>query len=174
MMIYNWVADRWSDAEISTQLIFPSLSQGYTLDGLDTVSASLDALPASLDSRAWTGGANQLGVFNSANRLGSLTGSNLAATLETAENQIFPGNRALLTEVTPVVNGGTLSMNVLYRDRLNDAYTTSGSSAQNAQGFCPFLVNARNFRFRVSVAAGGSWTHAMGVDRIVASDMGPN
>ncbi len=174
MMIYNWAADRWSDAEISTQLIFPSLSQGYTLEGLDAVSSSLDALPASLDSRAWTGGANQLGAFNSANRLGSFTGANLAATLETAENQLFPGNRALLTEVSPSVNGGTLSMQVLYRDRLNDAYTTSGVSAQNAQGFCPFVINARNFRFRVSVAAGGTWTHALGVDRVVASDQGPN
>lgn len=174
MMIYDYSSQRWSTATIATQLIFPSLSQGYTLEGLDAVSSSLDALPASLDSRAWTGGAIQLGVFDSANRLGTLTGANLAATVETAENQIFPGNRALLTEVMPIVDGGTLSMNVLYRDRLNDAYTTSGSSAQNAQGFCPFMINARNFRFRVSVAAGGTWTHALGVDRIVASDMGPN
>lgn len=174
MMIYDYSSQRWSTATIATQLIFPSLSQGYTLEGLDAVSSSLDALPASLDSRAWTGGAIQLGVFDSANRLGTLTGANLAATVETAENQIFPGNRALLTEVMPIVDGGTLSMNVLYRDRLNDAYTTSGSSAQNAQGFCPFLISARNFRFRVTVAAGGTWTHALGVDRVVATDQGPN
>lgn len=174
MIVYDWSSQRWSTATIATQLIFPSLSQGYTLEQLDAVSSSLDALSASLDSRSWTGGAIQLGVFDANNKLGTLSGSNLAATLETAENQIFPGNRALLTEVMPIVDGGTLSMNVLYRDRLNDSYTTSGTSSQNAQGFCPFLISARNFRYRVNIAAGGTWTHALGVDRIVAADQGPN
>ncbi len=171
-LIYNWVDQRWTDAEFNCELIFRSLSQGYTLDGLDDVNTSIDDLTPTLDSRAWTGGKLQFGAFDADHKMATFEGSNLEATLETAEFEPFPGQRTLVTEVRPVVDGGTPTMALGTRARINDSVSYSATVTQNANGFCPFRVNSRYFRGRMTVPAASTWNHAQGVEAVKASPMG--
>lgn len=62
---------RWSQGEVNTELVLRTLSQGFTLDQLDSFG-NLDALAYSLDSRAWTGGEFKLGAFDTSHRLNFL------------------------------------------------------------------------------------------------------
>lgn len=172
IIAFNWVDQRWSTAEVSAELLFPSLSQGYTLEQLDAITTDLDALPLSLDSPAWMGGVVQLGAFDTSNKFASFSGANLAATLETAEVQLVDGERALLTSAMPMVDGGTLSMAMGTRNRINDSVTYGSSVSQDTVGRCSFLSNARYHRARVSIAAGGTWSNAQGVDGLQFTGQG--
>src|SRR5690606_31706726 len=102
LVIYNWVADRWTTGEESCELLFSSKSLGYTLDDLDDISTSLDDLPASLDSPIWTGGAAIVGGFNTSHELGSLNGSAKTAILDTSEADLSTGGMATVLGVRPL------------------------------------------------------------------------
>lgn len=165
ILIYNWVDNKWSDAAVDHELLFSALTQGYTIDSLDTYSTDIDSLPYSLDSLAWTGGLFRLAGFNTAHRLGTFTGSNLAATFETGEPSLG-GGRLFRTEyVRPWVDGGTVTAAVAGRKRLVDAVSSYGTAESMEDDGTIKLVDENRFqKFRVSVAAGGTWTHATGID----------
>jgi hypothetical protein len=165
LLIYNWTAGRWSEAEIEAEVIYRSLSgASETLDSLDSVSASLDALGFSLDSRVWTGGLMLLSAFDPQHRLCLFTGESLAATVETGETQLFPGRRALVTSVRPIVDGAEPIVQVGTRNRIIDPVIWGAESAINAQGECPLRSAARYHRARLSLPPGGGWEHLQGVD----------
>lgn len=163
LILYHWPTGRWSRAEIETEFLFRGISTGYSLDGLDSVSASLDALPASLDDPLWKGGALNLAAFTSAHRLGFFTGNPLAATIETGEIQMFEGKRAFLRSVRPYVDGaGAPSVQIGTRDLPGDQVVWSAQTAVNAFGSAEIRSSARFHRVRVNVANG--FTHATGID----------
>jgi hypothetical protein len=165
LLIYNWTADRWSEAEVEAELVYRSLSgASVTLDSLDSVSSSLDALGFSLDSRVWTGGLVLLSAFDSGHRLNLFTGASLAATVETGETQLFPGRRALVNSVRPVVDGALPTIRLGTRNRTIDPVSWSIEAAINAQGECPARSAARYHRARLSLPAGGSWEHLQGIE----------
>jgi len=156
---------RWSIIEQAVEWLAEiSYTLGYTLDGLDAVSASLDALPFSLDSYVWQGGVALLGAFDTSHRFGYFNGSAMAATLATGEVQPNPDGRSLLDAVRPLVQnvGSSVSVTPIYRNRLIDAVTTGTASTINAVGECPFNIDARYFRFMVDIT--GGFQHAQGVE----------
>lgn len=166
LMIYNWTADRWSEAEIEAELVYRSLSgAAATLDSLDAVSANLDALGFSLDSRVWTGGLILLSAFDTSHRLCLFTGPNLPATVETGELQLFPERRALVSSVRPVVEGTAApGISVGTRNRLIDPVTWSSAVLINGQGACPARAAGRYHRARIALPDGGAWDHVQGVE----------
>jgi hypothetical protein len=174
LLIYNWALDRWSRAEVEVEAVYIGISQaGYTLDTLDSVSGSVDALAFSLDSPVWTGvGRLFLAGFNTAHCLGYFNGPAMAATVETGEAQLVPGRRAFLRSLRPAVDGGTVTVEIGARDRGQEALTWSGAQAVGADGRCPVRSSARYHRARINVAAGGAWTHIQGVADLEAAPAG--
>lgn len=166
LLIYNWAIDRWSRAEANVNHFLTSLSPGYTLEGLDAVSASVDALPYSLDSPFWKGGKLQLGAFGTTHFLQTFSGSNLAAILETTEGEPTPGTRTRIRFTRPLVDTSSATVQVGHRARLADSVTWEPASSVNARGRSATRVYDRYMRARVNIEAGASWTHAQGVDFI--------
>src|SRR5262249_36710365 len=41
LLIYNWALQRWSHADVTAELVFRSLSEGYTLESLDATGYNL-------------------------------------------------------------------------------------------------------------------------------------
>jgi hypothetical protein len=165
LLIYNWTSGRWSEAEVDVELIYRSLSgASETLDSLDDVSASLDALGFSLDSRVWTGGLILLSAFDPLHRLALFTGASLPATVETGEAQLFPGRRALVTSVRPIVDGSTPTVRLGVRNRTVDPVQWGADAASNAFGECPVRSSGRYHRARLALPAGGGWEHLQGLE----------
>ena len=171
ILLLHWPTGRWAIVEKQVQSMFPSAqSFGYTLDSLDGVSGSVDALPFSLDSVAWAGGSTIFAGFDTSHRFGFFTGSNLAATLDTREAQLYNGARGFVTSVRPMVDGGSLTARCGVRDRYNDSVSFTPVVAQNTIGECPQRANARYHRARVGVGAAGTWNKAVGVDFSATQD----
>jgi hypothetical protein len=169
LIIFNWETGQWSSADTACELIYRALSTGYTLEGLDALGYTLDTLPFSLDSRVWTGGRLILSGFDASHKLGYFNGSTLAATIETGE---FPQSQELMyvDGIRPMVDGGTVTAAVGYRSTPSASISYTSATSAGDDGVCPQRIAARYTRAKVSIAAGGSWTHAMGVEPRLTPD----
>jgi hypothetical protein len=164
---YHWVYGKWSEIEIDTMWIAKAETQGYTLDGLDSVGTDIDdsgVFSESFDSEVWKGGALRFSAFDTSHKLGYFNGANLAATIDTSEAQLLGGQRAMLTATRPLVDGGTPTVRIGSRNRTTDPHTFSTSVTINAIGECPVRTNARYLRARMEMPAGETWTHAQGIE----------
>ena len=167
LLIYNYSLGRWARGELDTDLVAPIFSAGYTMDQLDTISSSLDALGTSLDSPLFKGG--QFAFAGSADsKIGTFTGASLTGVIETGEQALPDGQRIMINAVTPLVTGSpTTTVQVLTRNRQQDNETTSAAASVNADGWAPVRANGRFHRVRLNVS--GVWTNAQGVDVQVQS-----
>lgn len=176
ILVYNYSPNskmRWSRiTDVDVQSLFPSLSEGYTLEQLDSINSSVDALTFSLDSRAWMGNARQISGFNSDNKQINYDGAAMDATIETTEAQIFENFRAQVTLVRPLVDGSsaTVSVQLGERNLLSDSVSYQTEVSTNATGNCPVRSNARYHRARVKIS--GGFNHAQGIDIINATKAG--
>ena len=171
ILMYHWPSGWWGKAHVTTEFIQTGFTTGLTLEQLDNISGSIDALPFSLDSKAWEGGIVQATGFNSSHQSGTFSGSNLAATIDTGVRQLHPGKSSLVSGAIPVVDGGTPTVAVAGAKRMNDTFTFETAVAQTTDGNVPLRNKNRYHKFRLVMAAGGSWTHASGVQPI-ASETG--
>lgn len=162
VLIYNWVYKKWAFAEVETEGFVRYAAVGYTLEGLDAVSASIDALPSSLDSRVWTGGAQALAGFSSAHKVGTFSGTALAATVDTGEYQLTPGRTSYVNFIRPLVDGAAATVAVGARDTQVAAESFSTAIAQNANGLCASRSHAKYHRFRTTTS--GAFNFIQGVE----------
>lgn len=175
LLVYNFspnATKRWSWVELDMEFVFRAASVGgYTLDTLDSYSANLDALPFSLDSRAWTANAAVLAAFDSSHRLSLFTGNALDAVLETGEAEVTPGRRTRINKIRPLVDGASsVTVQMGTRDTASDSVSWGTSASLNGTGDACVRSNARYHRARVNIA--GGFDHAQGVDIIEAVEAG--
>ena len=166
IMFFNWAIGRWSIATISVEYLYSASSnESYNIDNIDTLYGNLDAIPISLDSGLLTGsGKASLGAFGTDHTLGFFNGANMAAVMETTEGNINAGGRALVTEVWPLIDGGSPSVQIGTRELPQDSVTWGSTVAQIANGMVPMLSNASYHRARIITAAGANWAHCSGID----------
>ena len=165
LLMYNWKDDKWSDADVDTQVIVRAETQAFSLDDLDSISTDIDsgAFDPSFDSAKWQGGVYRFAAFDSDNKLSYFIGDNLAATFETADKQLIPGVSNRVVGLRPYVDGGTVTCEIGGKDRVTDSVTYDSAVTEDAEGRCPVNRSNRYHRARVKIAAGGSWTHAQAV-----------
>lgn len=161
VLMYNWDTKKWCPGTFDHELIYRAQSIGVTLDGLDSLYSTLDSIPFSLDSKVWMGGKLQLAAFDTSHKQAFFTGTALDATFETKEFQANQNGRAEITEVIPLVDGGTHTVQMGTRE--TQATTVSyGSAVSENSGVCPVRSNSRYHRVRVNNT--GTFTDAVGVD----------
>lgn len=173
VLVFDWVNQKWSLAEVELNCLFRALSEGNTLDSLDSISGSIDALGASLDSAVYTGRNVSLAAFDGAHALGFFTAEPLPATIDTGEMQLGSGDgaRAVVTSVRPIVDGATsVSVQPLTRDLPTQPIVAGNIAAVDAVGACRLRSNARYHRFRVRLS--GPFTSAQGIEVSQAAPAG--
>lgn len=175
VLAYRWDLQRWSVVDLELTFLARLLTIGYTLDELYTVkgysfdgppASTAPALPAPLGSRIWTGGQVMLGLFDTHNRFNTLTGATLAASVESGEQQPFPGKRAFLTSARPWVDGldVTPAVAIGRRERMTDDVQWTPAAAMNGYGICPQRVSGRYVRTRLIIPAGARWSNLVGLE----------
>lgn len=173
---YNWTTGEGSHIMPGDfEMVFSGATQtaGYTLEGLDAISLTLEGLPFSLDSQFYSGVARQLlSGFGTDHKMGFFDGSPLAYTVDTTEAEIIKSRKSFLRSGRPLVDGGTPSITLGTRDRLIDAVTWGTPTPIDSLGYCAFRRKARYYRGRITGAAGDSWTHIQGIDDITARSLG--
>lgn len=175
ILCYNYApnaVNRWSFCEgVDLEFIYSALSEGYTLDSLDSLSISLDALTISLDSRVYMGSAQLFGGFDSNHKQFNFTGTALTALIQTPEVQINPGKRSNIFRARPLIDGsGTVTLELGTRNNLTEDVTWTPVLSLDQIGEFQMRSNARYHRARVSVS--GGFNHAQGIELLEYSSGG--
>ena len=175
VIIYHYAPNaqkRWSYSDnFSLEWIGNLFSEGYTLDTLDTVSASLDALSFSLDSRVWTGNDILLAGFNTDHKQVNFTGSAITATIETQEVQPFMPSKTNVKRLRPIVDGsGTTTLAVGTRNLLSDSTTWGSALSTDTFGYCTTRAHGRYIRGRATIS--GGFNDAIGMELVEFSKAG--
>ena len=163
LLIYNYVTQKWSVAEVKASQIFKQFVVANTVELMDIISENLDDINISLDTNFWTTGQLYLGAIDENFKAAIFSGKNLEAELETKETELFPGLRANVTAIRPIVDA-TSNVVIKTRDKLADAVTTSSSSTINTSGIAPVRQSGRYFRANVKIPAESIWNNAQGID----------
>lgn len=160
LLIYNFKTGRWTDAETSMNYISDASTGNVTMEDLDTISGSLDALDQSLDSAAYIGGQHFLGgTFGTS--IYSLTGLPSAGYVETGDIDV--GANSVVTLARPQIDGGSASVAIASRSRLDGAITYSDDVAASDENRVSLRSSGRYHRLRVT-PSGTGWTNAVAVD----------
>lgn len=170
LLMYNYILDQWTYAEVDTECLFPAWQPGFTLEELDQFG-SLDALPfASLDDPALRPGSLSLMAFNGSHKLCAFNGPELPAVLETGE---FGGQRMMLHGLRPLVDSAEALALPLYRTRQMDAERKAGQETrQNREGICHQHISASYFAALVNIPGNVNWSHAVGVEALYEEEGG--
>lgn len=161
LLIYNYALNRWSIANVDADLVAPFFTSGYTLEALDNISTSVDALPASLDSALFKGGQFLFGGALG-KKIYAFTGDPIDATVETAESSLVKGKHTIVTRVYPYHEGGDVTIEIGTRNLHSQAVSFSSAVAPNTNGFSPFREQGRYHRVRFNIS--GLWDLAQGID----------
>ena len=170
ILIYNYATQKWSLAEANASQIFSQFVGAYTVELMDIISTNLEDINIALDTDFWSGGQLYLGAIDSNYKAAIFSGNQLEAEIETSELEIFPGNRANITGIRPVVDAEA-TVTIKTRERLADDEVESSSSTMTNSGLNPVRKSGRYVRANVKIASGTEWNHAQGVD-FVASRAG--
>lgn len=175
IMIYSWAYDRWalvegSDGNLQIDVVFNAATPGYTLDGLDAVSSSLDALAYSLDSRAWTGGTLQFAEFSNGN-LFYFNAIPMDTFVQSQEHNLMAEqagaplrNKATVIEVWPITDGlsADVQVSIQYRNVTTEDESDTGNIPVTSAGFAQARNTARFHRF--GMATTGDFEKLQGFD----------
>ena len=160
---YDYALERGFIISMTGEYLLGMSQPGLTLESLDSLSSSVDALAATLDSFA-VSTQPLIAQFNSTHKLGFFSGSNLEATLETAE-QGTDGRRIFVNGFRPVTDSATAYGSASYRERTGDATTQLPEIAMNSRtGRCDMRRSTRYSRLKVRIPASTQWTYAAGVE----------
>jgi hypothetical protein len=166
VLIYDWAIDEATFADITIEAIATWLSQGYTLDTMNSFG-SLDELPYSLDAPFWKGGTPLLALFNASHQLNYLQGSPMAAEFITADGQ--GETRALITGTRPHFDTTDITVSVSMRERDADSWLFPAEETMEDTGIVPAWTSGNIARARIRTAAGANWTYGKGISTITKS-----
>lgn len=169
LLLFNWELNQWAPVDLSATPVAwaageMATTQGYTLDELDPFG-DLEHLAFSFDDPVWAGGVPNLAWFDSSGVQNFINGPSMAATVETGEQQLFPGRRARITNTRPIADSVVpVSINIGAREKTRDAIVYTAAVPENILGDCPQRSTGRYTRFRMIVPAAAGFKHLQGID----------
>lgn len=173
LIIHSTVDGRTTRAENTVELIFPSVTDGLTLEQLDAIYGDLDSIPVSLDSTLFQGGANAVMAFGADHKLGTFSGAASVARFETGEYDLNPFGYMLIEGVRPRVTGTPtlITVSIGSRDTQDNATRSFGTATTRTTrtGICDFRDNVKFGTLRLEVTGGFDKALALDLDG-VASD----
>lgn len=167
LIVYDWGVGEFTQLDMNAGVLFPlsSGTVGYTLEGLDAVSAILGDLPYSLDSKVWQGGAPVMGAIDADRKLGFFSGDNAEATITTQEIGVTDGTVSRITEILPVIDSNAALVSIGGRFRRGDNLVFQAEAAQSANtGIVRKRSRARYHVIKVRIPAGTAWSQAQGIN----------
>lgn len=168
VIIFSTVDGRATNCDDTMELIFSSVTDGYTLDELDAIYGDLDSIPGSLDSPVFQGGANTLMGFGSDHSIGTYTASASVARFESAEYDYNSMGRMFVRGVRPRVTGNPTGLTVAISTRENQDNESRSFGAATSRttrtGICDFRREIKYGSMRMEVTGGFEKALAMDFD----------
>ena len=160
LLVYSFTTKKWSVMMAASDYISDATTASVTVEQLDSVNASLDALSVSLDSNLYAGGKYFLGG-TSGTKVVTFSGANKSATIETGD--ISTGGRSLVTLAKPQVDNGSATVALASRTLLNEVVTFGTATAADSDNRVSLRGSGNYHRIQVN-PTGDNWKMAVAVD----------
>jgi len=160
LLIYNFSTKKWTYGDAGTDYIAEASSANVTLEDLDSISSSIDALTTTLDSRLYVGGKYFLGG-TLGRQIMTYTGTNLTGDIQTGDIDV--GANSVVTLARPQVDGGSANVSVASRTLLSQDVTFGTAVTADSENRCSLRSAGRYHRMRVQ-PTGDNWVSAVAVD----------
>ena len=159
LIIYNFNTKKWTYGNAGTDFISDASTSATTLEGLDSISNSIDALTVSLDSILYMGGKYFLGGTSGAYVV-TYNGANATANIVTGD--LNAGGRSVVTLARPLVDGGSATVSVASRTLLSEQPSFGTAVAADSENRVSLRSNGNYHQFQVIPT--GQWKTAVGLD----------
>ena len=167
LLIYNFKTGRWTNADAIVKYVSDASTGTVTLEQLDSISSSLDALGQSLDSSAFVGNQHFLG--------GVLGESVYAFTGLPRSGELITGDieagQSVVILARPQIDGGSASVSVASRQRLDADVTFSTAVAADDENRVPLRSSGKYHRLKIN-PTGDHWRSAVAIDVDIVSQGG--
>lgn len=169
---YHWQLDRWCLAESNISEMFDMVTPAVSIDAMDNYFADFDAADeVPFDSRQFAGGVSAFAAFNTSDELCFYTGTPQAATLETADIEHTPGQRAYVDKVRLYTDAQTFTMAIAATTKHGETATFGTAvSPYSRTGLCHFRSAGLMHRYQVAIPAGTTWKHVFGIEPTAIPD----
>jgi hypothetical protein len=164
LIIYNFATKKWTYADAGTDFLSEASTTSVTLEQLDSISASIDALTSSLDSRLYVGGKYFLGGTLGA-KVFTYTGQPLSGRIATGDIDL--GGPSVVTLARPLVDNGSATVAIASRTLLSQDVTFGTAVAADSENRVSLRSAGRYHRIQVN-PTGADWKNAVAVDVDVA------
>ena len=159
LVIYNFRTMKWTYGDAGTDFISDASTSATTLEGLDSISNSIDALTVSLDSILYMGGKYFLGGTSGAYVV-TYNGANATANIVTGD--LNAGGRSVVTLAKPYIDGGSATVSVASRTLLSEQTSFGTAVAADSDNRVSLRGNGNYHQFQVIPT--GVWKTAVGLD----------
>jgi hypothetical protein len=163
ILCYDWALDKFSLIITSGEYLSSLAKPGLTLENLDAIAGSLDALAFSLDDVS-TAALSQLSCIDAGHRVGFFSGAPLEATLDTSDQALDGHQRVRVRGLRPITDAALCYGSVSVRGNLQNAPVYSAEIGLDAHGYVAANVATRSARARLRIPAGTTWTYAQGIE----------
>ena len=160
LLVYSFTTKKWSVMMAASDYISDATTASVTVEQLDSVNASLDALSVSLDSNLYAGGKYFLGG-TSGTKVVTFSGANKSATIETGD--ISTGGRSLINLARPQIDNGSATVALASRTLLNEVVTFGTATAADSDNRVSLRGSGNYHRIQVN-PTGDNWKMAVAVD----------
>jgi len=160
LLIYNFATKMWTYADAGTDFLSEASSTAVTLEQLDSISASIDALPTSLDSRLYVGGRYFLGG-TLATKVFTYTGAYATGSIATGDIDL--GGSSVITLARPQVDNGSADVSVASRKLLSDSVNFGTAVTPDSNNRASLRSAGRYHRIQL-VPTGSDWKTVVAVD----------
>jgi hypothetical protein len=160
LVIYNFKTQKWTYGDAGADYISDASTAAVSLEELDFISPSIDALPVSLDSILYIGGKYFLGGTSGAY---VVTYNGQPATGQLITGDVNLGGRSVVTLARPLVDNGSATVSVASRTLLNQELSFSTPIAADSENRVSLRSNGNFHRFKI-VPTGDNWSTAVSVD----------
>ena len=160
LLIYNFKTQKWTYGDAGADFISDASTSAVTLEGLDSISTSIDALPVSLDSLLYVGGKYFLGGTSGAY---VVTYNGAPATGQLITGDLNPGGRSVVTLARPQIDNGSATVSVASRTLLSEGVNFGSAVAADSENRVSLRSNGNYHRFKV-IPTGDNWTTAVSLD----------
>ena len=164
LLIYNWLLDKATTANLNALAVFQSFSASQTLEDLDATYTNLDNISFSLDSPKLKGGAPILSMVRiSDGKFGALEGDTIAATIKAANIEFVEGRRVRTRFIHPLTDCSSgITINAYTQAQLGGPTTTTTATTITSSGDMPLRTQGRYTIIEQVIAAGSTWTFTNG------------
>ena len=160
LIVYSIITKKWSYMDATSDYISDASTASVTLEQLDSVSSSIDALTVPLDSALYFGGKFFLGGTDGT-KIITFNGLPKSAVIETGD--ISTGSMSLVTLARPQVDNGSATVAIASRSLLNQGVDFGSDNSADTDNRVSLRSSGRYHRMRVK-PTGDNWNMAVAVD----------